>query len=353
MKCTIFTLLFLFIHTLLLGQADWGKDIKKAFREENYEEVIDLCVRDAKSYPKKDISKHTLERNRMHADAEKCLGYINDAQSDINKAKTSLEKVIKIRKEIWYLVGKGKPITHPKTKPLFDSIIRKLSNPALISWGGKKKESAKIKKEFEVDKLKRDSILGGVKKIEKTQEEIISILGEQVAKKDSTYQALEKEKEELQRKYNILEETLKLQWKGIAKLDSVIQIQRKGNFLPFGIKQCQNGRKALGYTFLVSEIALPIALGFGLEHAADQKYKKHKRQQAETLSDHMNYYEKYKDYHRAAIWAPIATGVLVYGVNVLCNHYCSIKTSDIALHPAVEVDHRGKVQYGVGMSFNF
>lgn len=387
----VFVLLFLYIHVSVWSQTGWDTEIKKCFREEEYSKAIALCEEDARRYPPGHRTEHDLPRKRIWAKAKECSRLIDSAQkiNDINEAKTLLENVIKIREKIWYLVGEGKPIAHPKTKPLIDSIIRKLSNPALISWGGKKKESAKIKefkqkrdtiggvgntyyiinitnnvsknkkelarveKRKEQGGLRQDSILVEVKKIEKKQEEIISIFGKQIEEKDSVYRVLEKERENLQREYNVLGDTLALHKKWIAKLDSVIQIQRKGNFLPLGIKQLQNGRKALGYTFLVSEIAVPIALGFGLEHAADQNYKKYKKQQAETLSDHKGYYKKYKNYHRAAIWAPIVTGVLVYGVNVLCNHYCSIKTSDIVLHPTVEVDYRGKVQCGVGMSFNF
>ncbi len=215
------------------------------------------------------------------------------------------------------------------------------------------KELAQLKKEVKRGIARLDSLLFMQKKKEEEREKMKTFFHEKILEKDSAYRVLEKEREDLQKEYDVLGSTLALHKEWIAKLDSVIQIQRKGNFLPLGIKQCQNGRKALGYTFLVSEIAVPIALGFGLEHAADQKYKKYKRQQAETLSDHEGYYKDYKNYHRAAIWVPIATGIFMYGVNVLCNHYCSIKTSDIAVHPTVEVDHRGKVQCGVGMSFNF
>ena len=163
------------------------------------------------------------------------------------------------------------------------------------------KELAQLKKEVKRGIARLDSLLFIQKKKEEEREKMKTFFHEKILEKDSAYRVLEKEREDLQKEYDVLGSTLALHKEWIAKLDSVIQIQRKGNFLPLGIKQCQNGRKALGYTFLVSEIAVPIALGFGLEHAADQKYKKYKRQQAETLSDHEGYYKDYKNYHRAAI----------------------------------------------------
>lgn len=225
-----------------------------------------------------------------------------------------------------------------------------------------KEELVRAEKELERNNAKQDSILFMQKRYEEEMREIKEILHGKMVEKDSAYQ-------ELLRRYNTLEETFALQKKWSAELDSVIQLQskqiaelketiqlqEKDNFLPLGIKQFRNDKKALGYTFLASEIAVPVALGIGLERAARQNYKKHKAQEAQTLGDHRDYYKKYKNHHRAAIWAPVVAEVLVYGANVLCNYYCpiDIKKQDIALRPTVGVDCRGKVLCGIGMTFNF
>lgn len=343
MKCLIFVLLFLFIHTLLRGQEDWGKEIKKAFRKENYKEVIRLCNEDAKSYSESRAGStdYDLVRNRIWIDAKKCLGCVDSVQkvSDPKQAKILLENIIKIREEIWFLVGENEPVVHPRTNSLLADIKRRPSKP--VEAGGNEKELAETKEL----KLKLDSIQSVLRKNNGDMAEMKSILREQVYN-DSAYQALQREREKLQKEYDAL--VLR-----VEELDSIIQLQKKGNFLPLGIKQFRNDKKALGCTFLVSEIAVPVALGVGLGCAAHQNYRKHKAQEAQTLSDHRDYYKKYKNYHRAAIWASVVAEALVYGVNVLCNYYCPVKKPDVALRPTVGVDCRGNVQAGIGISFNF
>ncbi len=209
-----------------------------------------------------------------------------------------------------------------------------------------KKELAGIEKKIEQSNAKLDNFLFMQKRIEEEMEKMKTVLHGKMLEKDSVYQALQREREKLQKEYDAL--VLR-----VEELDSIIQLQKKGNFLPLGIKQFRNDKKALGRTFLVSEIAVPVALGVGLGCAAHQNYRKHKAQEAQTLSDHRDYYKKYKNYHRAAIWAPVVAEALVYGVNVLCNYYCPVKKPDVALRPTVGVDCRGNVQAGIGISFNF
>lgn len=346
MKYVMFTLLLLFVYTLLFGQADWGRDIKKFFREENYEEVIRLCVKDSKSYPEGHIpAKYILVRERIRVDAEKCRKLIDRAQkeNDSNKAK----EIIKIREEIWPIVGEGEPISHPFTDSLIVKIKRRAQILAETTLGDNKKELFNKEEEAKQKELEKNSIQFKRDSIDKKLDE------KSVIHSGEVYQALLKEREELQKEYDALEEALSNQREQMAELKTVIQLRKRGNFLPLGIKQFKNDRKALGYTFLLSEIAVPVALGVGLEHAANQKYNEYKHQRAQTLSDHEAYYKRYKRYHRAAIWAPVAAEAFVYGVNILCNYYCPIKKQNMALHPVLEVDYRGKVQCGVGMSFNF
>jgi hypothetical protein len=128
------------------------------------------------------------------------------------------------------------------------------------------------------------------------------------------------------------------------------------NFVPFGIKQFKNNQKALGYTFAISQIAVPVALGIGLESAANWNYRQHKNQAAQTLSDHGDYYKKYKKYHHAAIWAPVAAFAGIYAINVLFNYYCTkaeIKSQTLGVlevKPLPFVDFQGN--FGMGASIN-
>jgi hypothetical protein len=213
-----------------------------------------------------------------------------------------------------------------------------------------KKDLAKIS-------LKQDSILQLLKRNEQEKVKIDSIYSRKIAQIDSTYSRniaqRDSADQELNTKYEALIKEKKITEERIEQLKNIIQIQKKGRFLPFGITQFKNNQKVLGYTFLISEIVFPIALGVGFERAANSNYKQYKHQEAQTLSEHNDYYKKYKNYHQAAIWTPIAAEVLIYGVNVLCNYYCPVKNKGIDFYPTLGSDHQGRAQLGLAMSFKF
>ncbi len=134
----------------------------------------------------------------------------------------------------------------------------------------------------------------------------------------------------------------------IAYLEKIISLQNKGNFAPFGIKQFKNNKDALGYTFLVSQVAVPVVLGVGFECASRRNYQRHKDRIAQTLEDHNNYYKNYEDYHNAAIYAPIISAIGIYFINVLCNRYFT----KIEIKPETFSDPKGDLGM-VGMSLGF
>jgi hypothetical protein len=112
----------------------------------------------------------------------------------------------------------------------------------------------------------------------------------------------------------------------------------------------------LGYTFLVSEIVVPVALGIGFESASHWNYKQYKGQRAKTLNDHKNYYKDYKKYHYAAIWSPVVSFVGIYAINILCNYYCTKidpKSSLIETTPAPFFDSRGNFGMGISIDVKF
>jgi hypothetical protein len=221
-----------------------------------------------------------------------------------------------------------------------------------------KKELADIKKEQGEIKASQENTRLALERIEQRMATTDSIYGNNIAKRDLENLVLRRERDSLNNELRKLNDAKTVKNQRIAELENAIQIHKKGNFLPFGIKQIKNEPKALGYTFLVSEIAVPIALGVGFECAANWNYKQHKNQQAQNLTDHKDYYKKYENYHNAAIWTPIVSFVGIYAINVLCNYYCTnieVKSqkkngliNKIEIKPQTFIDLQGNL--GMGMS---
>lgn len=137
--------------------------------------------------------------------------------------------------------------------------------------------------------------------------------------------------------------------KRINELEQVLDLHQRMNFAPFGIKQLKYKNTALGCTFLVSQIAVPVALGVGLDGAANHNYKLHQERIAITREKHTEYYRKYKGLHKAAIYTPIASAAGIYLINVLCNYYCT----KIELTPQTISGPNNMDITGLSLSFNF
>ena len=156
----------------------------------------------------------------------------------------------------------------------------------------------------------------------KTQEQLDSISRmlplsqEEQKRRDDLYNSL---KEAYTQQAQIIKE--KEQY--IDNLKQTLLLHKKANFLPFGIKQFKNGQHGAGWTFAISQVAVPVALGVGFECAARHQYHQHENRTAQTLKRHNDYYRKYEAYHKAAIYAPIASAAGIYLINVLCNRYCT------------------------------
>ncbi|MDR1458987.1 MAG: hypothetical protein LBI60_02085 [Bacteroidales bacterium] len=199
--------------------------------------------------------------------------------------------------------------------------------------------------------------------------------------KDSLKYIAELENTEHQRKEDSIKYISEFQslMESIAEQESIIQELIKiirqqelnRSFLPFGIKQFKNKQKALGWTFLVSEVVVPVAFGAGFKIAANRKYDKHEKLEAQTLSEHKRYYEAYKNYQRTAIWSSVASCVGIYGINILCNYFCTKvkkegkQTSQnqqgaynyyspkVEIRPQPFIDLQGNYGMGISMSINF
>lgn len=133
------------------------------------------------------------------------------------------------------------------------------------------------------------------------------------------------------------------------KLEESLNAIRRNNFLPFGIKQFKYKNTALGCTFLITQIAVPVALGVGLDGAANHNYKLHQERVAITREKHTEYYRKYKGLHKAAIYIPIASVAGIYLINVLCNYYCT----KIELTPQTISGPNNMDITGMSLSYNF
>jgi len=225
------------------------------------------------------------------------------------------------------------------------------------------KELIEIKKEQEQIKTSQDSTNLKLSRIEQRMATTDSIYRDDIVRRDSINLVLSRERDLLISERRVQNDSITAKNKRIAELESIILIHKKGNFLPFGIKQIKNEPKALGYTFLVSEIAVPVALGIGFECAANWNYKQHKNQAAQNLTDHKDYYKKYENYHNAAIWTPIVSFVGIYAINVLCNYYCTkieVKSQEknalinkIEIKPQTFIDLQGNLGMGMSIGLKF
>lgn len=220
-------------------------------------------------------------------------------------------------------------------------------NTQINNINNNKKELDRLEKEVRQSNRKLDSIMLWTERIRQEIDITDSLYSRNIAQKDSSINILKKELYALIDESNIQKNSIFTKNQRIALLDSIIQIQKKGNFVPLGIKQIKNNSKALGYTFLVSEITVPIILGIGFEYVANRNYEQYEDQTAQTLSEHNNFYKKYENYHNAAIWAPIVSFVGIYGINILCNYYCT----KIEIKPQPIFDLQGKCGIGISVGF--
>ena len=147
-----------------------------------------------------------------------------------------------------------------------------------------------------------------------------------------------------------------LQW-AITKKEITKAICRKdgGNevcinhfyFAPFGIKQFKNNQKALGCTFVASQVAVPAIWFGGFYCKALNSYGKYENKTALTLEEHNKYFNDYKKNRSVAIWGAVGVGVFIYGINILCNYYCT----KIEISSQTFTDSQGNL--GIGMSIGF
>lgn len=135
----------------------------------------------------------------------------------------------------------------------------------------------------------------------------------------------------------------------IVKVITITPPSIKLNFAPIGIKQIKNNQKLLGYTFTILQVATPTALGIFCNSRANWNYDQHKKQLAQNLTDHKNYYKNYKRYHRASYWSPVASFAVLYGVNIIFNYYFT----DLKIQPQVLNDGMGHAGIGISTSYRF
>ena len=209
------------------------------------------------------------------------------------------------------------------------------------------KELTEIKKGQEQIMAKQDSQNLQLNRIEQRMAITDSIYRNDIAKRDSINQVLIKERELLVNEHRVMNDSIIAINQRRVELESIIEIQKKGNLLPFGIKQINNNPKGLGYTFAVSQVAVPAIWFGGFYCKALNSYDKYENRIALTLEEHNKYFNDYKTNRCVAIWGAVGTGVIVYAVNVLCNYYCT----KIEINPQTFTDLQGNL--GVGVSIGF